>query len=195
MARGSRGFIARIRKSVERALDSARNFLESAVSRIAPGAELFGALDRRAANREVRSAVRAAQPDTGGSFTDEQFARELANARVKGRPSALDSDEYMADAKARIFFAATRPVWQGAPASQRYDLIKQELGVGTLQEAYEEVMRRNGKALVQARRNMRKGGFSYVEGRYGESAAYDADRDTERRGSPDTIAAYTTLES
>lgn len=155
--------------------------------------------------REVRSAVRHVQAEAGrsladvqheagGSFTDEQFARELSNARRKGRPSSLDSDEYMADAKARIFFAATRPIWQGAPASQRYELIKQALGVDSLQEAYEEVMRQNGKALVQARRNMRGGGFSYVEGRYGESAADDADRDTERGGSPDTLAAYTTLD-
>lgn len=66
----------------------------------------------------------------------------------QGRKSSLGK---YGQQKVKIFYSATQRIWQGAPASQRNDLIMAELGASSLGEAFEMVMRRNKEALDMAK--------------------------------------------
>lgn len=75
--------------------------------------------------------------------SDMLFQRQINLARIDA-PSTLGAHGKEA---VSVFYAATRQVWRGHDPKKRNELIMRALGVDSLAEAFEKVLRANERAL------------------------------------------------
>lgn len=107
------------------------------------------------------------------------FQRQINLAR-SGAPSTLGDSGKEA---VSVFYAATRRLWRGKDPKQRNRLIMEGLGVTSLSEAYDRVIRANSQALDSL---VSSGAHtSLVEGLTSENEAFygEVDFDAELAGS------------
>lgn len=125
--------------------------------------------------------------------SDRIFQRQINAARL-GMPTVLGGSTQselqaeLAKREVNIFYAATRRFWQNKPVEQRNELIKEGLGVKSLEQAFNLVLSQNRTALRLAREDAKQAG-GLVAGRTDENAPFNAetDIDSERMGSPDYL--------
>lgn len=125
--------------------------------------QIKGATGKRAISKKIREVERAvARSYKGSGYSIEKATSEIrglvgetgrrgkarANAvfqqqiglASRGEKSSLGTGE-MGRFKSKAFYRATQRLWEGVPAEQRNTLIMQKLGVSTLGEAYDIVMK------------------------------------------------------
>lgn len=98
----------------------------------------------RSIDKSVAALKSQIQRGKSGTARANYIFQQQLGLASRGRKSALG--KYGAQ-KVKIFYAATQRIWQGAPASQRNNLIMAELGASSLGEAFDTVMKRNKDAL------------------------------------------------
>lgn len=80
------------------------------------------------------------------------FERQIGLAS-RGQKSSLGKGD-IARGKVSIFYTATQHMWQGKSYTDRNKIIMQQLGVKTLAEAYQMVMRKQQDALEMLKSNV-----------------------------------------
>ena len=80
---------------------------------------------------------------------DRLFIKELNMASI-GTASTLDRPDLTGKSQARIFWMSTQKIWRGDKPEERYEHIKQALGVRTVEEAFNIVMEQNERAIDSA---------------------------------------------
>lgn len=155
--------------------------------------QIKGATGKRAITKKIREVEKAvARSYKGSGYSIEKATFEIrslvgetgrrgkARANVvfqqqiglasRGERSSLGSGE-IGRFKSKAFYRATQRLWEGAPAEQRNTLIMQKLGVSTLSEAYDVIMKDENvqRAVnlyeegIQTRRDTATNG-AYLEG-------------------------------
>lgn len=80
---------------------------------------------------------------------EDRFFKEQVRSERRGELSGLFGGDFEAAQAEGIFYAATQDIWSGRYAD-RDEAIKEALGVDTLEEAYNVVLRQNEEALRAA---------------------------------------------
>lgn len=101
--------------------------------------------------------MRAIVAQRGGKTKQNEAANRAFQRQIglasRGHKSSLGKGD-IARGKVSIFYAATQRMWEGRPATERNKIIMSKLGVRTLAEAYQMVMKKQEDALEMLKSNV-----------------------------------------